>query len=54
METFTGAWRRWMTPGQWIRSLPAGATAVAASTAALAILLFGAGNEIIAIYALYQ
>jgi hypothetical protein len=54
LKAFTGAYGRWMTPGQWLRALPAGAIGVIAAVAAFAILLFGAVGEIIAIYALYQ
>jgi hypothetical protein len=53
MTTFTDAWPRWTIPGQWIRSLPAGAIALTASIAGF-ILLYSAASEIAAIYALYQ
>ena len=53
LKAFTGAYRRWMTPGQWLRTLPAGVKAGIASLAALA-MLFGALSEVTAVYALYQ
>ena len=53
MTAFSDAFRRWMVPGQWARSLPAAVIAVTASAAAIA-MLYSAVAEVLAIYALYQ
>lgn len=53
MKAFSEAFRRWMVPGRWLRTLPAMALCVAAAGAAI-ILLDGAVAEVQAIYALYQ
>jgi hypothetical protein len=53
MKAFSDAFRRWMVPGKWVRSLPAAVIALAASVAASA-MLYSAVAEILAIYALYQ
>ena len=53
MTAFSDAFRRWMVPGQWVRSLPTAVIALTASVAASA-MLYSAVAEILAIYALYQ
>jgi hypothetical protein len=53
LKAFSDAFRRWMTPGQWLRTLPAGALGVLTAATAFA-MLYSAVAEILAIYALYQ
>jgi hypothetical protein len=53
IKTFSDAFRDWTTPSRWIPRLPAGAIAFTASMAGL-MLLYSAGSEIAAIYALYH
>jgi hypothetical protein len=54
LKAFTSAYRRWMTPGSWLRALPTAVILIGASMLAFVILVFGALGEVLAVYALYQ
>jgi hypothetical protein len=53
MTAFSHAFRRWMVPGRWIRSVPAAVIGVTAAVAAGG-MLYSAVAEVLAVYALYQ